>query len=186
MVTETGRRLAALALATIPAIVAQGTPIACYGKIDLSELEQEKCLAVMVYGEARGESKEGKVAVAYTAMNRAAKKSLCQVVLAPKQYSIFNNNPALRAAALSLHVEPIQKNEIDQKSWQKSVEVAAAVMRKQLPDPTKGATHYLAPKLMAKLGYKYPRWSKEYKMVAMIDNHRFYKPVDRPVVVALK
>lgn len=168
-------RYALLSLAIVPTIMSPGTPIMCYGKSDIVEFEQEKCLAVMVYGEARGESKEGMTAVAYTAMNRAAKKTLCQVVLAPKQYSIFNNNPALRTAALSLHVEPTQKNEIDQKSWQKAVEVAAAVVRKQLPDPTNGATHYLAPKLMALKGYKFPKWSTEYKMVAVIDNHRFYK-----------
>lgn len=179
-------RHALLSLAIVPVLVAPGTPMMCYGKIDITELQQEKCLAVMVYGEARGESNEGMTAVAYTAMNRAAKKTLCQVVLAPKQYSIFNNNPALREAALSLHVEPAQKNEIDQRSWQESVQVAAAVIRRQLPDPTEGATHYLAPKLMAIKGYKFPKWSREYKMVAMVDNHKFYKPIDKPVVVALK
>jgi len=152
----------------------------CYGRIDPVDVEQEKCLAVMVYGEARGESEAGKVAVAYTALNRTAKKTLCQVVLAPKQYSIFNNNPALRTAALSLHVEPAQKNIIDQNSWQKSMEVAAAVVRGYVPDPTNGSTHYLAPKVMASKGYKYPRWSKEYTLVAVVDNHKFYKPVDKP------
>lgn len=175
MATKTGRRFLLSATFLIPGLIAPATPIMCYGKIDLTEMEQEKCLAVMVYGEARGESNEGMTAVAYTALNRAAKKTLCQVVLAPKQYSIFNNNPALRTAALSLHVEPAQKNEIDQKSWQKSVEVAAAVMRRKLPDPTAGATHYLAPKLMAIKGYRFPKWSREYKMVAMVDNHKFYK-----------
>lgn len=158
----------------------------CYGKHDIESIEQEKCLAVMVYGEARGESKNGMTAVAYTAMNRAAKKTLCQVVLAPKQYSIFNNNPALRATAMSLHVEPEQKNPIDQKSWQASVEVAQKVIKQEVSDPTNGSTHYLAPKVMASKGYKYPRWAKEFELVAVVDNHKFYKPVDRPAVVALK
>jgi hypothetical protein len=53
--------------------------------------------------------------------------------------------------------------------------VAQKVMRRYVPDPTKGSTHYLAPKAMEKLGYKYPKWSKEYKMVAVVDNHQFYK-----------
>ena len=152
----------------------------------VAEMQQEKCLATMIYGEARGEAEHGQVAVAYTAMNRAAKKTVCAVVLAPKQYSIFNDNPALRAAAMSLHVEPKQKNIIDNASWEKAVRVAEKVMRRQVPDPTKGSTHYLAPAVMASKGYTYPKWSKEYSLVAVIDNHKFYKPLDKSVVVALK
>jgi len=140
--------------------------------------EQEKCLATMVYGEARGESLQGQVAVAFTALNRAGKaqnKTVCNVVLAPKQYSIFNNNPALQAAALSPHLEPTQKNIIDQESWKQALIVAQKVMRNQADDPTFGATHYLAPKLMVLKKFKYPKWSKQYKMVVMIDGHKFYK-----------
>lgn len=164
-----------LSIAVIPMTMSSGTPIMCYGKADVDILEQEKCLAVMIYGEARGESDVGKTAVAYTALNRATKKTLCDVVLAPKQYSIFNNNPTLRAAAMSLHIEPAQKNIIDRKSWEQSVAIAGSVIRRALPDPTNGSTHYLAPKVMAIKGYKFPKWSREYKMVAVIDNHRFYK-----------
>ena len=138
--------------------------------------DQIKCLATMVYGEARGEATAGKVAVAYTALNRAAKKTVCSVVLAPKQYSIFNDNPALRAAAMSLHIEPEQKNVIDQASWIESIAVARAVLHRAVPDPTGGATHYLADRLMRIKGYRYPRWSKQYIQVASIDRHRFFKP----------
>lgn len=138
--------------------------------------DEVKCLATMVYGEARGETITGKVAVAYTAVNRAAKNTVCSVVLAPKQYSIFNGNPALRAAALSLHVEPEQKNVIDRRSWQESLDVARAVLSRIVPDPTGGATHYLADQLMRSKGYRYPRWSRQYIQVAKIDRHRFFKP----------
>jgi hypothetical protein len=81
------------------------------------EAKQTKCLATMIYGEARGEVRAGKVAVAYSAKNRAGKKTVCQVVLAPYQYSIFNNNPTLRAAALSLHVDPKKRNKIEEAAW---------------------------------------------------------------------
>ena len=149
----------------------------------VAEMKEQKCLATMIYGEARGEAEHGQVAVAYTAVNRAANKTVCAVVLAPKQYSIFNDNPTLRAAAMSLHVEPKQKNIIDNASWEKAVRVAEIVMRRQVPDPTNGSTHYLAPKVMATKGYTYPKWSKEYKLVAVIDNHRFYRPVDKKASV---
>lgn len=181
-VTALGKKLI-LSTLLIPGFVAPGSPLMCHGKIHVptivtSNLEQEKCLAVMIYGEARGENKIGMIAVAYTAMNRAVKKSICQVVLAPKQYSIFNDNPVLRTAGLSQHIEPIQKNEIDKKSWKQAVTVARHVIRRAVPDPTNGSTHYLAPKLMKKLKYRYPKWSKKYAVMATIDNHRFYKKIN--------
>ncbi len=136
-----------------------------------------KCLAIMVYGEARGEKKLGQIAVAYSAVNRAkGTKSLCDVVLAPKQYSIFNDNPELRAAALSPTLPPARKEKLDKKSWDHAVMVAEEVVQKTVPDPIQGGTHYLAPKAMAAFGYKYPKWSEQYTLVAVIDNHKFYKP----------
>ena len=133
----------------------------------------------MIYGEARGEGIKGKIAVAYTAANRAVKKPVCKVVLAPKQYSIFNDNDALKAAAMSADLNPLQKNIIDEKSWEDSSTVAYMVINKQVKDPTMGSTHYLAPVLMAKLKYKYPKWSKVFKVTVVIDNHKFFKPIDK-------
>jgi spore germination cell wall hydrolase CwlJ-like protein len=136
---------------------------------------QEKCLATTIYGEARSEPEQGQVAVAYTLLNRAKNKTICDVALARKQYSVFNNNPTLRAIATSLHLLPEQKNTIDQKSWEMAVRVSRIVMYGLTPDPTNGATHYIADKVMKVKGYKYPKWSKEYKVVATISNHKFYK-----------
>lgn len=146
------------------------------------DLAAEKCLATMIYGEARGENLQGQVAVAFTARNRAGKgsnKTVCSVVLAPKQYSIFNDNPALKAAALSIDIEPHQKNIIDEQSWKDAVTVARGVMRDAFDDPTAGATHYLAPKLMNLKKYRFPKWSKQYTLVATIGGHKFYKPEGR-------
>lgn len=143
--------------------------------VEDTEAKQEKCLATMIYGEARGEPYEGQVAVAYTAVNRARNRSVCDVVLAPKQYSIFNDNPSLRAAAMNLDVEPNHKNYVDQQAWPKVVEVARAVFRKKVEDPTYGSTHYLAPVAMEILGYKYPRWAEEYRHVVTIHGHKFFK-----------
>lgn len=148
----------------------------------VAQLEQINCLATMVYGEARGESAVGQVAVAYTALNRAKTKSVCDIVLAPKQYSIFNNNPALRAAALNLGVEPLQRNIIDEKSWKKAVLVAHNTYLGIVPDPTNGATHYVADKVMKIKKYRYPKWTKQFEQVATIENHRFFvnaKSVDK-------
>jgi len=144
---------------------------------DAKKADKEvKCLATMVYGEARGEPEHGMIAVAWTAMNRATKKPICDVVLAPKQYSVFNDNPTLRMAAMSLKVEPRQKNVIDQAGWQQSLRVARAVYQRTIADPTQGATHYVADKVMKEKGYIYPQWTRQYTQVAIIENHRFFKP----------
>ena len=161
-------------LALVPAFISNQPQRTAAGLVthDPSEL---KCLAVTVYGEARGESEKGQIAVAYTVKNRAKTKSLCNVALAPKQYSIFNNNPELRAAAQSQHIEPRQKNVIDQRSWERAVRVAQIVLHGLVPDPTNGATHYLAPKVMKVKRYRYPKWSKQYTLVSIINGHKFYK-----------
>ena len=174
-----------LLAALVPLTIGNGELKSCYvpfaktsqaPKID----EQEhKCLATMIYGEARGESVQGMVAVAYTAVNRAVKKRICRVVLAPKQYSIFNNNPALRAAATNLQVEPMQKNVIDNGSWKRALKVAEDVMKGKVKDPTNGSTYYLAPIVMGKKHYHYPQWSKEYQLTVIIDRHRFYKQKEK-------
>jgi spore germination cell wall hydrolase CwlJ-like protein len=130
---------------------------------------------VTIYGEARSESEKGQVAVAYTVLNRAVNKSLCQVALAPKQYSVFNNNPELRAAATSLHINPKQRNVIDKNSWDQALKVARMVMQKAVKDPTNGATHYIADRVMKAKGYTYPKWSRQYQVVAVIENHKFFK-----------
>lgn len=159
-----------------------------YGELGYCPVEKEydtaseKCLATMIYGEARGENLQGQVAVAFTVLNRVGKaqnKTVCNVVLAPKQYSIFNDNPALRAAAVNPDIEPHQKNIIDQQSWKDAVKIAQDVMRNKLDDPTFGATHYLAPKLMAIKKYTMPKWSRVYAHVATIGNHKFYKPENK-------
>jgi spore germination cell wall hydrolase CwlJ-like protein len=148
----------------------------------VSDLAQINCLATMIYGEARGESKLGQVAVAHTALNRAVTKSVCDIVLAPKQYSIFNNNPRLVAAALSLQVQPVQRNVIDEKSWGKAWTIAHNTYLGITPDPTNGATHYVADKVMKIKKYRYPKWTKQFTQVAVIENHRFFvnaKSVDK-------
>jgi spore germination cell wall hydrolase CwlJ-like protein len=174
-------RYTVLAVALIPTLVSQGTPQICYAP-PVPDPVQHKCLSTMIYGEARGEGRTGKIAVAYSAVNRAKNKTLCDVVLAPKQYSIFNNNPALKAAALNKNLVPPLKNAIDKVSWNDANGVAYDVMLGIATDPTNGSTHYIAPNVMKAKRYVYPKWSRQFILVAVIDNHVFYKqPVKKNV-----
>ena len=175
-----------LLLALVPTTLGLGQPMMCFKphhtpKVVKVDMKQIKCLATAIYGEARSEPERGQVAVAYTALNRAVKKTLCQVVLQPKQYSVFNNNATLRNIAISPSKTPNQKNEIDKQSWQMALQVAHKVAHRAVPDPTGGATFYLADKVMKAKGYKYPVWSKQFEVMAIIDNHKFYKPKEKAV-----
>ena len=172
-----------LLLAIVPSILSQEyIPISHYApnsapvavKIDAKDA---KCLAVTIYGEARSEPEKGMIAVAYTVITRSIlrKKAVCSIALAPKQYSIFNGNPALRAAAMSPHLEPIQKNEIDKQDWAASMKVAESVLKKEVEDPTKGATHYIAPIVMRQKRYTTPGWTKTFTKMGTIGNHVFFK-----------
>lgn len=182
-----------LLVALVPTIVAPAQHAYCpkpqhFLSSGSSITKQIKCLATTVYGESRGESVKGQIAVAYTALNRAKNTTICDVVLAYKQYSIYNDNPTLRAVATHHSAEPIQKNNMDALGWKRALSVAELVLLKAVPDPTKGATHYLSDKGMKFGKYRYPKWSKKYKQVAVIGNHKFYKMpnkvVDRQVVVS--
>ena len=50
------------------------------------ERQQVDCLAEAIYYEARGEPERGQVAVAYTILNRAKDKSICEVTNAKGQF----------------------------------------------------------------------------------------------------
>lgn len=134
------------------------------------DTSQIKCLATMVYGEARGEPELGQVAVAYTAINRATNSTVCDVVLAPKQYSIFNDNPALVAIAKNPRIDPKHAGQVDVESWKLAIKVARLVIRKKVQDPTQGATHYVAYESLTYI----PNWTLVFKQTAQIGNHTFF------------
>lgn len=132
---------------------------------------QKKCLATTIYGEARGEPYLGQVAVAYTALNRASKKTICNTVLARYQFSIFNNNSYLRAVATHMSLEPRMKNYKERIAWQRALTIAENVLQKKIPDPTHGATHYVAYGSLTSI----PEWTYKLKQVAKIQNHTFFR-----------
>lgn len=128
-------------------------------------------LAAAIYGEARGESRRGKEAVAHVAINRAeiGGVSLGDVVygsVSPKwgQFSFANpqdNN------AKTVRDAPRK----DPRAWAEAVEIAVDVVEGRAngtkADPTKGATHYHAD-------YASPKWSQGKTPTATIGRHEFY------------
>jgi len=137
------------------------------------------CLATNIYHEARGESDNGKVAVAHVTLNRVNSSrypdSICDVVYQAvhSKWWLENHNrlvPVRYMCQFTWYCDG-KSDSVDpfSKGWQDSVYIAMAVLVDKYNDPTHGATHY----------YNYhvtkPDWSYVFAHTATIDNHTFYR-----------
>lgn len=153
--------------------------------LDLTaQLSELQTLALTVYGEARGESVYGRIAVGCTVRNRVAANkarwglnSYKQVCLKAWQFSCWlpaggadNYATVMEAARVLLGGErpgPVLRECL----W-----VAEGVMTDRLQDCVSGATHYFAPAAMKPAG-KVPEWANGLYHVAQIGSHLFYAGV---------
>lgn len=123
-------------------------------------------LARTIYGEARGESFEGQVAVAWVIMNRykAQKKrwgyTIEEVCMKPWQFSCWNENDPNRGRILAATF-------VD-RAYIKAYGIACLVSTEALPDPTRGADHYHTHTIL-------PNWADEMQRMAVIGHHIFYR-----------
>lgn len=123
-------------------------------------------LARTIYGEARGESWQGKVAVAYTIVNRAAHpswwgKDVASVCLKPFQYSCW------LASDPNFHL--IQTVDLTSHAFRDCYAAACLVYNRTLSDPTLGSTHYYALSIPSP-----PAWAATLKATTVIGGHKFY------------
>jgi len=130
-------------------------------------------LARTLWGEARGESLAGQIAVARTIRNRVndgnAKSwwgegyvGVCQK---PYQFSCWNKNDANFAYLSGVKQIPFCE-------FAQAQIAAEEVMAGKVPDPTGGATHYYATTMP-----KPPVWVKGAKQTLKLGHHIFFKDV---------
>jgi len=121
-----------------------------------------------IYGEARGESLEGMIAVGWVIRNRATiggwwGNTIKDVCYKPYQFSCWNENDP--------NFNILQSLALSNKGALMCLGVAAAVLNEIEPDPTKGATHYHTKQVK-------PKWASQIdKITATIGNHIFYKGI---------
>jgi spore germination cell wall hydrolase CwlJ-like protein len=112
------------------------------------------CLSQIMFGEARGEPDVGKVAVAYTAINRKADpnypKSICEVMKQKSQYQFIDYGVPTKTQVAYL------------------MPLAEAILNGKIDDPTRGAK-WFHTKQMQK-----PFWAKQKEVKIAISNHIFY------------
>ncbi len=132
-------------------------------------------LAKTIYGEARGENKPGKYAVALVIHNRwkkiikkKPKTQIKDVCLAPYQFSCWNKNDT------NYKVLSTDDSDINKKGFHdRLMEALYVLCVHELDDDdiTNGATHYHTYNIL-------PYWAKGKEPCAKIGNHWFYNNID--------
>ena len=129
-------------------------------------------LARTLWGEARGESLSGQIAVAWTIRNRVNDgkvrswwgEGYAGVCRAPYQFSCWNRNDpnyAYLSGAKSIPFRELAQAQI----------AAEQVLAGKVADPTGGATHYYA------ITMKAPAWTVGAKQTLRLGHHVFFKDV---------
>jgi len=123
--------------------------------------EDERCLAVAIYFEARGEPLEGQLAVGQVIMNRVRSgrwaDNVCAVVSQPRQFSYMHDRRSDQP-----------QNGYD---WEVAKAIAMIAATNQWKDISKNATHFHAARVA-------PGWTN-LERVVRYGNHIFYRPRGR-------
>lgn len=145
-----------------PAVTHAGLWPMVWAKQTGTELtEQEECIAIAVYHEARGEPLDGQLAVAEVIMNRAASgrypAGWCQVVKQPWQFSFVNPRTG--------HMPAVRR---DSAAWayaQAITRIAVGHFADALPGDV----------LWYHADYVAPSWGRRLAKVEKIGAHIFYR-----------
>ena len=123
-------------------------------------------LAGLIFLEARGEPFKGKTLVADVAINRRnkSKKSLSAVMLAPKQFSCFNNH----ARMVEFFGEVAAGRRKNDQVWNDCLLIARVACRPGY-EPKTRIDHYYAPARLKKPPY----WAAKMEEVERIGGHVF-------------
>ena len=116
-------------------------------------------LAMVICLEAEGEPFQGKVGVAYVAVNRSEQwgQPLTQVLMAPHQFGGWR-----QAERLEYLAPP---------TWRNCERAAQIVITRAAPDPTFGAVHFLSDRDLQRP----PVWVRQVRITTKIGRHTFFK-----------
>ena len=138
-----------------------------YNNIDKDQ--ELYCLAQNSYWESRGESFADKIAVANVVLNRTRDprfpKTNCNVIREKCQFSWY-------CAGLNrVNIRVTDSNRYDHRvvPWIESILAAIIAKNKLMKDPTNGATHFYAHKLVR------PIWAKNEFITTKTSGHTFVK-----------
>ncbi|MGB0670507.1 MAG: cell wall hydrolase [Rhodospirillales bacterium] len=123
------------------------------------------CLALNIYWEARSEPLDGQIAVAAVTLNRTKSEAFPDTICGVVQQGFSGR---LHRCQFSWWCDGKSDVPEEIEAWNRSVELAAAVLDGKKQDPTEGAMWYHAD-------YVSPDWAKHKVQVAKIGHHLFYR-----------
>jgi spore germination cell wall hydrolase CwlJ-like protein len=140
------------------------------------------CLALAVYGEARGESLKGKIAVINVIMNRVGSRkfpnTICDVVLQDHQFESIYDNEELYSIAKDNQNFKFQRFydwlENDSSTKIEILNLAIKGFHLQFKDYTHGSTHFYSPSVLKKRNQKTPEWTYHLEYTKQIGKHKFF------------
>lgn len=134
--------------------------------------EDKECLAKNIYFEARSETIEGQVAVAWVTLNRMESSrfpdTLCGVVYQARTDS--NGNPRRHQCQFSWFCDGKSDRIRNQREWEDVLLITEVVLldwARAKESPVQNATYYHAD-------YVSPYWADDYVRIAQVDSHIFY------------
>jgi len=148
----------------------------------IGQLSNLETLSLTLYGEARGERVEGRVAVGCVVRNRIKAKrygvDAKAVCLMPRQFSCWlyhdeahkHNYGSLLFAARAL------RNDLPGPALRECVWIAGGILDDAIEDITRQSTHYITRNLWES---KPPRWALDLTPVIGIGRHVFFAGVDK-------
>ena len=147
-------------------------------------LSDREALAFTLFGEARGEPIEGRIAVGSVIRNRAETHyrgtTIAEVCLWTRQFSCWwpdqgesNHRFLLEIVEARLRGGPVPWSSREREVYAECVWVAEGIVSRLILDRVHGARHYYAPKGMKPAG-TVPIWARGLEPVATVGKHLFF------------
>ena len=139
----------------------------------LANISEIEIVSLTIYGEARGESILGQIAVGCVIRNRAIKndESYQNICLKPKQFSCWNPGDNNRALLIDLATKMIHNEDINEQVLNQCVFIAGGIVNESIMDITHGATNYLTEHLF---NTSRPSWALNPINVRQVDSQIFF------------
>jgi N-acetylmuramoyl-L-alanine amidase len=145
----------------------------------IASLTDDEALGLTLYGEARGERVEGKIAIACVVRNRINAKRYGKdakaVCLAPWQFSCWKPGGGPENYETVIDAVRNRKRGTEGPILRECMWIAEGVLDNRVRDTVRGSTHYMTRALWES---KPPKWAIGRTPVIGIGSHVFFADVD--------